>query len=131
MIPGSAGQPRDGNPAACYATLRARAQQRHLPPCPLRPRGRKIRGGLPERLAARPASYRRPQARAAGIARIRRRSRRDLHDIGGLAPPLEEGEVVDGFLLEKRLHQGGMASMWRVIRVDAEGHPAPDPTSRR
>lgn len=47
------------------------------------------------------------------------------HDIGGLAPPLEKGAIVDGFLLEKRLHQGGMASMWRVIRVDAEGKPAP------
>ena len=47
------------------------------------------------------------------------------YDIGGMAPPLERGAVVDGFLLEKRLHQGGMASMWRVSRVDAEGKPAP------
>jgi len=47
------------------------------------------------------------------------------YDIGSLAPPLEKGAVVDGFLLEKRLHQGGMASMWRVSRVDAEGQPAP------
>ena len=51
----------------------------------------------------------------------------DWYDIGGLAPPLEKGAVVDGFLLEKRLHQGGMASMWRVSRVDAEGQPAPVP----
>ncbi len=57
------------------------------------------------------------------------RSRRpgDLVDIGGLAPPLEKGAVVEGFLLEKRLHQGGMASLWRVIRVDADGNPAPLP----
>jgi len=47
------------------------------------------------------------------------------YDIGGMAPPLERGAVVDGFLLEKRLHQGGMASMWRVSRVDADGNPAP------
>ena len=47
------------------------------------------------------------------------------YDIGSMGPPLERGAVVDGFLLEKRLHQGGMASMWRVIRVDAEGNPAP------
>ena len=52
---------------------------------------------------------------------------RDAVDIGGIAPPLEKGAVVDGFLLEKRLHQGGMASLWRVVRVDAEGRPAPDP----
>ena len=49
----------------------------------------------------------------------------DWHDVGGLAPPLEKGAIVEGFLLEKRLHQGGMASLWRVSRVDAEGQPAP------
>ena len=53
------------------------------------------------------------------------RGGRDWYDIGGIAPPLEKGAVVEGFLLEKRLHQGGMASMWRVSRVDAEGNPAP------
>src|SRR5262249_4578864 len=37
------------------------------------------------------------------------------------------GEIIEGFLLEKPLHQGGMASMWRVTRVDAEGRPAPRP----
>ncbi|MET0383130.1 MAG: bifunctional serine/threonine-protein kinase/universal stress protein [Burkholderiaceae bacterium] len=51
----------------------------------------------------------------------------DLIDVGGLAPPLAKGAVVEGFLLEKRLHQGGMASLWRVVRVDAENNPAPDP----
>lgn len=54
-------------------------------------------------------------------------SRRDSIDIGGLAPPLEKGAIVDGFLLQKRLHQGGMASMWSVVRVDADGNPAVDP----
>ena len=55
------------------------------------------------------------------------RNRRDWIDIGGLAPPLEKGAIVDGFLLEKRMHQGGMAAMWRVVRVDADGNPAPNP----
>jgi len=53
------------------------------------------------------------------------RGGRDWYDIGSMGPPLEKGAIVDGFLLEKRLHQGGMASMWRVSRVDAEGQPAP------
>ncbi|KQY79462.1 bifunctional serine/threonine-protein kinase/universal stress protein [Pelomonas aquatica] len=32
--------------------------------------------------------------------------------------PLEAGQVLDGFRLEERLHQGGMANLWRVSRVD-------------
>jgi len=32
--------------------------------------------------------------------------------------PLEAGQVLDGFRLEARLHQGGMANLWRVSRVD-------------
>jgi hypothetical protein len=32
---------------------------------------------------------------------------------------LSEGRVIDGFLLEERTHQGGMASLWRVSRTDA------------
>ena len=41
---------------------------------------------------------------------------------------LEPGQVLDGFLLEERLHQGGMANLWRVKRVEpAEGaDPADD-----
>lgn len=31
--------------------------------------------------------------------------------------PLEVGQVLDGFRLEERLHQGGMANLWRVSRV--------------
>jgi len=31
---------------------------------------------------------------------------------------LNEGEVVDGFRLDERVHQGGMANLWRVSRVD-------------
>lgn len=34
------------------------------------------------------------------------------------APPLAAGQVLDGFRLEERLHQGGMANLWRVSRVD-------------
>lgn len=33
-------------------------------------------------------------------------------------PAFETGEVIDGFRLEERLHQGGMADLWRVT------HPA-------
>jgi len=34
---------------------------------------------------------------------------------------LDTGEVIDGFRLEERTHQGGMANLWRVSRVDDEG----------
>ncbi|MFH7044402.1 serine/threonine protein kinase [Paucibacter sp. JuS9] len=33
--------------------------------------------------------------------------------------PLQEGQVIDGFRLEARLHQGGMANLWSVTRVEA------------
>ena len=32
---------------------------------------------------------------------------------------LDAGQVIDGFRLEAQLHQGGMANLWRVSRVDA------------
>ncbi len=32
--------------------------------------------------------------------------------------PLETGQVLDGFVLEARLHQGGMANLWRVRRLE-------------
>ncbi|MDR7332346.1 bifunctional serine/threonine-protein kinase/universal stress protein [Roseateles asaccharophilus] len=32
--------------------------------------------------------------------------------------PLEVGQLLDGFRLEQRLHQGGMANLWRVTRED-------------
>ncbi len=38
---------------------------------------------------------------------------------------LRAGEVVDGFRLEERLHQGGMAALWRVVRVDEQGAELP------
>jgi nucleotide-binding universal stress UspA family protein len=31
--------------------------------------------------------------------------------------PLQVGQVIDGFRLEERTHQGGMANLWRVARV--------------
>ena len=38
--------------------------------------------------------------------------------------PLDRGQVIDGFRLEERLHQGGMAHIWRVNRVEPiEGDP--------
>ncbi len=33
--------------------------------------------------------------------------------------PLQPGQVVDGFRLEERTHQGGMANLWRVARLEA------------
>lgn len=36
--------------------------------------------------------------------------------------PLQPGQVVDGFRLEERTHQGGMANLWRVTRLQ----PRPD-----
>jgi eukaryotic-like serine/threonine-protein kinase len=35
-----------------------------------------------------------------------------------LHAPLEAGQVLDGFRLEARLHQGGMANLWQVARAD-------------
>jgi len=35
-------------------------------------------------------------------------------------PPLTAGQVVDGFRIEERLHQGGMAHLWRVSRLDGD-----------
>jgi nucleotide-binding universal stress UspA family protein len=40
----------------------------------------------------------------------------------GYPSPPEKGEVIDGFLLEDVLHQGGMANLWRVSHPD---HPQP------
>ena len=34
--------------------------------------------------------------------------------------PLEPGQVIDGFRLEERTHQGGMAQLWRVTRVGSD-----------
>lgn len=40
-------------------------------------------------------------------------------DASQLPAPLTPGQVLDGFRLEERLHQGGMANLWRVSRADA------------
>jgi len=39
-----------------------------------------------------------------------------LDDIA-LPGPLQPGQVIDGFELQERMHQGGMAAIWRVQRV--------------
>jgi eukaryotic-like serine/threonine-protein kinase len=39
--------------------------------------------------------------------------------------PLQPGDLVDGYRLQERLHQGGMASLWRVVAEAGEGAPAP------
>ncbi|MEX8519928.1 MAG: serine/threonine protein kinase [Leptothrix sp. (in: b-proteobacteria)] len=36
--------------------------------------------------------------------------------------PLEAGQVIDGFVLQEKLHQGGMANLWRVTHPE---HPLP------
>src|SRR4051812_23071092 len=36
---------------------------------------------------------------------------------------LEAGQIIDGFRLEERLHQGGMAVLWRVTHPDRGGLP--------
>lgn len=48
-------------------------------------------------------------------------------------PPgkLQPGERIDSFVLKERLHQGGMATLWSVERIDDEGralHPPGEPT---
>jgi nucleotide-binding universal stress UspA family protein len=43
------------------------------------------------------------------------------------AAPLAAGQVIDGFRLDAFLHQGGMAHLWAVTRVDGEGQPADGP----
>ena len=56
VIPGSAGQPRDGNPAACYATFETQGSTLtyHRVPYDTDSAGAKIRAaGLPQRLASR------------------------------------------------------------------------------
>jgi serine/threonine protein kinase len=42
------------------------------------------------------------------------------------APRLEAGQVIDGFRLDERLHQGGMAALWSVTAVDATHDVPPD-----
>ncbi len=34
--------------------------------------------------------------------------------------PLQAGEVIDAFKLERHLHQGGMAHLWKVVAVDSD-----------
>ena len=41
--------------------------------------------------------------------------------LGSLTP----GDVIDGFRLEERTHQGGMANLWRVTRVAPSGDDMP------
>jgi nucleotide-binding universal stress UspA family protein len=33
----------------------------------------------------------------------------------------EAGMIIDGFLLQEKIHKGGMATLWRVVAVDADG----------
>lgn len=46
-----------------------------------------------------------------------------------MTPPgkLQPGDIVDGFRLKARLHQGGMATLWDVERVEASPDPAMAP----
>ncbi len=38
---------------------------------------------------------------------------------------LQAGRVIDGFRLEERAHQGGMANLWRVVRVHPDDRDPP------
>lgn len=38
---------------------------------------------------------------------------------------LAAGQVIDGFKLEERLHQGGMAHLWKVTRTEPSEDPTP------
>ena len=43
-----------------------------------------------------------------------------------LLPPhraLEVGDVIDGFRLDERIHQGGMAQLWRVTALGSQADP--------
>lgn len=40
---------------------------------------------------------------------------------------VEANMVIDGFRLEEKLHRGGMATLWRVSRVDGSAAGAPQP----
>lgn len=43
---------------------------------------------------------------------------------------LQAGDRIDGFVLKARLHQGGMATLWSVERIDEQGravHPPGEP----
>src|SRR5512138_3228900 len=37
------------------------------------------------------------------------------------APALAQGRVIDGYRLDERVHQGGMAALWAVTRIDGDG----------
>jgi eukaryotic-like serine/threonine-protein kinase len=41
-------------------------------------------------------------------------------DQGDRQARLHPGQVIDGFVLEERTHQGGMAALWRVTRVGSD-----------
>ena len=97
-----AGQPRDGNLAACYATFETATSTTYFACLRHESAGAKIRGRFAA--ASGPATR-------TGVTR-------------SSPPPLERRPaprsrpVIDGFHLEEHLHQGGMAPCG-VTRVDA------------
>src|SRR5262249_34166463 len=101
-VMGSVGQPRDHDPAACYAVL---DDERHAltyvrVPYDIESAARKIlAAGLPSVLASR-------LSEGYGADRDVRR--------------LESGQVTDGFTLGRPLDPGGMASFWRVSRAGSD-----------
>ena len=47
---------------------------------------------------------------------------------GAIQPgSLEVGQIIDGFRLDERAHQGGMATLWRVTRVAPSTSGEPEP----
>src|SRR5512138_3538532 len=41
--------------------------------------------------------------------------------LSSAAAPLQEGRVIDGFTLHRRVHKGGMANLWEVSHPDHPG----------
>ena len=110
MVPGSAGQPRDGNPAACYAVFddAAGTLTYHRVPYDHDATGAKILAANP----ATPGESTRGWTVTSPAAGLRRfdagRARIARHW------PQARSSMASG---SRRLHIGGMAALWRVTEV--------------
>jgi eukaryotic-like serine/threonine-protein kinase len=63
----------------------------------------------------------------AGLGRTPDQTQAGTHSPGASSEPgpvhgaLSEGQVIDGFRLDERTHRGGMANLWRVTQLGADG----------
>jgi diadenosine tetraphosphatase ApaH/serine/threonine PP2A family protein phosphatase len=114
-IPGSVGQPRDGNPAACYASFDELSGLLTFWRVPYDHdlAARKIRAKRPARaLCAAAAAWQLTRCATAWTLALPTDSARQPD--GALARVHKPGEVIDGYTLVERTHRGGMAELWRV-----------------